>query len=179
MPEPAENYTPVRVAERFRRQAWRVWAVGFAVVAVWVSLIVAAPVLRAYSIPNIAEPLYTFFGFLCHQIDARSLHIFHEPYAVCSRCFGVYLGLPLGFAAYPLWRRVENIDPLPRVWLFAAIVPVAIDWSLTIFGIWENTHLSRLITGAILGLACATYIIPALIEAIRLLTKPRRPHPVA
>lgn len=173
MPEPAENYTPVHLTEHFRRQAWVVWTVGFAVVSAWVLLIVAAPIFRAHSIPNIAEPLYTFFSYICHQLDARSLHVFDEPFGVCSRCFGVYFGLVLGFAIYPLWRRVENIDPLPRVWLFAALVPAAIDWSLTIFGIWENTHLSRTITGAILGFACATYIIPAAIEAVRLITTRR------
>jgi uncharacterized membrane protein len=46
-------------------------------------------------------------------------------------------------------------------------VPISIDWSLTIFGIWENTHVSRFVTGAILGIACATYIVPALVEVVR------------
>ena len=50
------------------------------------------------------------------------------------------------------------------------MVPIAIDWSLGAFGIWENTHLSRFITGLILGAACAIYIVPALVEIFRLVT---------
>jgi uncharacterized membrane protein len=80
----------------------------------------------------------------------------------------------LGFAVYPLWRKVDDIEPLPRIWLFLAMVPIGIDWGLTIFGIWENTHLSRLVTGLILGFACATYIIPALVEIFRYLLLKRR-----
>ena len=89
--------------------------------------------------------------------------------AVCSRCFGVYFGLLAGIVTYPAWRRMDSIDPLPRVWLIAAAVPMAIDWSLTVFGIWENTHLSRFLTGSILGIACIIYIIPAAVEIVRYL----------
>ncbi|HLA95762.1 MAG TPA: DUF2085 domain-containing protein, partial [Pyrinomonadaceae bacterium] len=75
-------------------------------------------------------------------------------------------------AIYPLWRNIDDIEALPRVWLFASMVPIGIDWSLTVFGIWENTFLTRFVTGLILGAACATYIIPALVEIIRYVRKP-------
>ena len=67
------------------------------------------------------------------------------------------------------WRKVDDIEPLPRIWLFLSMLPIGIDWSLGVFGIWENTHVSRFITGGILGFACATYIIPALVEIFRYL----------
>ena len=66
--------------------------------------------------------------------------------------------------AYPFFRALNNTDSFPRYWLFLAMIPMGIDFSLTFFEIWENTHLSRLITGLILGLACAFFIIPALVE---------------
>jgi hypothetical protein len=44
------------------------------------------------------------------------------------------------------------------------MIPLGIDWGLVFFGIWENTHLSRLISGAILGAACTFFIVPALVE---------------
>jgi uncharacterized membrane protein len=69
----------------------------------------------------------------------------------------VYFGLLLGFAIYPFWRNIDEIEPLARFWLFLSLIPISIDWSLTVFGIWENTHLSRLITGLILGLALVNY----------------------
>jgi len=87
--------------------------------------------------------------------------------AVCSRCFGIYLGLLLGIAIYPIWRGAQNTEPISKLWLFLALVPIGIDWSLTFFGIWENTHLSRFVTGSILGAVCATYIVPAVIEIVK------------
>ena len=58
----------------------------------------------------LSSPIYHFFSFLCHQISDRSLHVEGEQFAVCSRCFGVYFGMLFGFAIYPLWRRIDDID---------------------------------------------------------------------
>ena len=159
MTEPASSYTPVDTTRRLRTQATRVWIVTSAVVLIWVGLIVAAPLLQGPSI-------YQFFSYICHQIPDRSLHLAGHPMAVCSRCFGVYLGLLVGIAAYPLIRPIDEIEPLPRFWLFVSLVPITVDWSLTVFGIWENTHLTRVITGMILGIACAIFIVPALVEVV-------------
>jgi hypothetical protein len=49
-----------------------------------------------------------------------------------------------------------------------------IDWSLGFFEIWENNHLSRFLTGLILGAACAIFIVPALVEISRLLSNRRQ-----
>jgi uncharacterized membrane protein len=100
----------------------------------------------------------------------RSFHIEGEKFGVCSRCFGVYFGLLLGFLIYPLWRRIDSIEPISRMWLFLSLVPITIDWSLGFFGIWANTFTSRFITGLILGAACATFIVPAIVEINRNLT---------
>jgi len=174
MPDTAENYVPVQIVARFRQQAWRSWAVGAAVVLIWVLLIVAAPLAKTNGLRSLSSPLYHFFSFICHQIPERSFHIEGEQFAVCSRCFGVYFGLLAGFAVYPLWRNIEGIEPIPRFWLFLSLIPIAIDWSLTIFGIWENNHPSRFITGLILGASCATFIVPAIVEITRNLRYRRR-----
>ncbi len=149
---------------------------GFVVVTGWVLLTVAAPLAKANGFVAVSSPLYSFFSYICHQISDRSFHIEGEQFAVCSRCFGVYFGLAFGFAIYPLWRNITEIEPLPRFWLFLSLIPIGIDWSLTIFGIWENTHLSRFITGLILGVACATYIVPAIVEITRNLTQRKSSH---
>lgn len=173
MTEPAGNYVPVDVSRGLRTQAYKVWAVTIAVVAVWVLAIVLAPIARESGM-RLADGLYTFFSYICHQIPERSLYFDGHPLAVCSRCFGVYFGLLAGLLVYPLWRRIDEVEPLPRIWLFLSLVPIGIDWSLTIFGIWENTHLSRSLTGLILGVACATYIVPAVVEIRRNLSLRRR-----
>lgn len=174
MTAPAENYIPQNIAAMMRNQAIRVWTLSLVVVFAWVLAMLLAPFAKANGFAAISSPLYHFFGYICHQIQDRSFHVAGEQFGVCSRCFGVYFGLLLGFAVYPLWRSIDEIEPLPRFWLFLLLIPIAIDWSLTIFGIWENTQLSRLVTGLILGFACATFIVPALVEIARNLTFRRR-----
>lgn len=174
MPESEASYIPVEMAATFKRQAVKVWFIGLAIVGIWVLVIIAAPIVKANGLVAISSPLYHFFSFICHQISERSFHVAGEPFGVCSRCFGVYFGLLFGFAVYPLWRNITEIEPLPRVWLFLSLIPISVDWSLTIFGIWENTHLSRFVTGLILGVACATFIVPAIVEITRNFTSNRK-----
>ena len=167
MTRPAIDYIPQHIPARYRRQAFGVWSVAAAAAALWVLLILVPPVFAAAAADSVASPVFTFFGYICHQLPDRSFHLMGHQLGVCSRCFGVYFGLLAGVLAYPLWRRIDEIEPLPRVFLFASIIPMGIDWSLTFFGIWENTHASRFITGLILGVGCATFIIPAVVEIAR------------
>lgn len=174
MPETIENYTPQVVPKEIKKLAIKAWALGFAIVFAWVFLILLAPFAEAYNFTGVSVPVYKFFSFLCHQIPSRTFHVENHAFAVCTRCFGIYAGLLVGFVVYLFFRRVEEIEPLPRVWLFLALVPMGIDWSLGFFEIWENTSVSRFLTGLILGTACAIFIIPALVELVRLLSSKKQ-----
>jgi uncharacterized membrane protein len=164
MAQPIENYIPQDLVMRFRSQAKYVWLITCLLSIVWVLLIISASVFESNGIKAISEPIYSFYSWLCHQIDNRSFHYREEKFAVCSRCFGVYFGFLIGLLIYPIFRKLENTEPFSRFWLFLAMTPMGIDFSLTFFEIWENTHLSRSITGGILGIACAIFIVPALVE---------------
>lgn len=164
MPEVIENYAPQIVVKPISFQAWAAWGLIFLVALIWVALIVAAPIAEAFSWTGVSQLIYRFFGHLCHQMEWRSFHLESHPLAVCARCFGFYGGFLLGIIIHPLIRSLSDTRPLSRIWLFLALIPMAIDWSLTFFGIWENTHYSRLLTGGIAGATCAFFIIPALVE---------------
>lgn len=169
------NYTPQKIIEKQKRWAFSAWGVVLFIALVWIFFIISAPVAKAYGFLNFANPIYKFFSYLCHQMPERSFYFDGNPLAVCARCFGFYAGFLLGIVIYPFLRQLRDTEPLPRFWLFAAMIPMGIDWSLTFFGIWENTYLTRAISGAILGLACAFFIIPALVE-INLLIRERLPR---
>lgn len=162
-----QSYTPVDLQKRFHTQAYRVWMITSTVVLLWVAVIIAVPLFASGGMMSISSPIYSFFSYICHQIPERSFHLAGHQMGVCSRCFGVYFGLLAGTVVYPLWRSVDSTEPLKRFWLLLSMVPIGIDWSLGAFGIWENTHLTRVVTGAILGFACGTFIMPALVEIAR------------
>lgn len=162
----AETYISQARRKLIIKRSWYVWAAAGAAATLWIAAILLPPVAAAAGDKWLAQGVYSFFGLICHQMPSRSFFIFGHQMGVCSRCFGVYSGLLAGVLAYPLWRRIENTDPLPRFWLFAAMIPIGLDWSLTILGIWENTFTTRFVSGSILGIACATYILPAAVETV-------------
>ncbi|HKG45693.1 MAG TPA: DUF2085 domain-containing protein [Pyrinomonadaceae bacterium] len=148
------------------------WAVSAATVVVLVSLIVVAPAAAAGGHGDLAHGIYRAFGALCHQLPERSYFIDGHKLAVCSRCTGIYAGFALTLLVYPLIRSLRNTATPPRSWLILAAVPLAIDFSLNFFDTWENTHTSRLLTGALLGSVAVFYVMPGIIEwSLRSLSK--------
>lgn len=170
MRESIENYTPQTNLKAIKRLAFLAWSIGFSLIFVWIFVILLAPLAAENNWTNVSAAIYKIFSFLCHQMPSRSFHIENHAFAVCSRCFGIYFGLLCGFILYFFIRNIEEIEPIPRVWLFLALIPIGTDWALTAFDIWENTHFSRFLTGMILGITCAIYIVPALVELVRLLS---------
>jgi uncharacterized membrane protein len=163
----AAEYTPQSVVRKNQKQAARLWGAALFLVFVWLAFIVAAPLIKIGGFEGFADSVYKFFSYVCHQIPERSFHAGEHPFAVCTRCFGFYAGFFLGFIVYPFFRRLDDIESFPRFWLFLAMIPMGIDWSLGFFEIWENNSVSRAVTGGILGFACAFFIVPALAEISR------------
>ena len=140
------------------------WAISAAVVTALVSLIVIAPLAAASGHGDIAGAIYRGFSVLCHQRPDRSYFIDGHKLGVCSRCTGIYFGFALTVLAYPLLRTLRTTTTPERKWLILAAVPLAIDFSLTFFGVWENTHTSRLLTGLLLGSVAVFYVMPGIVE---------------
>lgn len=152
------------------------WLVSAAVVAVIVSLIVIAPVAAASGHNEIADGVYRGFGIFCHQRPDRSYFIEGHKLAVCSRCTGLYAGFAFTLLIYPLLRSLRSVTTPPRKVLFLAALPLLVDFSLTFFGVWENTHTSRLLTGVLLGSVTVFYVMPGIVDlslrGLRLSTPP-------
>ncbi|MBX3243294.1 MAG: DUF2085 domain-containing protein [Acidobacteria bacterium] len=161
--------------EQIIKKAYRAWFVVVLITIAWAIATVLPAILPFISESFTGSSFFWFFGHICHQMPERSFHFGVHQFAVCSRCFGVYFGIAAAILIYPLWRNVDEIEPLPRIWLFLSIIPMGIDWSLGMLGIWENNHLSRFVTGLILGIGCATYIVPAVVEITLNYSTVRRP----
>jgi uncharacterized membrane protein len=168
----AANYISPAKTRNLDRIVWG--AVAF-IVALWLGLIVGAPVLKANGFAAAANYIYTPFSYFCHQIGERSFHLADEPFAVCARCFGVYAGLAAGILAFPLARSIHATAAPPRIVLLLAPVPTVVDAALGFFEIWANTHFSRFFTGAILGAVCAFFVVPGVVEINRFLWLKNKP----
>ena len=153
------------------------WLVSAIAVALLVSLIVIAPLAAASGHSELAQGIYGGFGIFCHQRPDRSYFIDGHKLAVCSRCTGLYAGFTFTLLIYPLLRSLRSAAIPPRRVLFLAAVPLLIDFSLTFLGIWENTHTSRLLTGALLGSVTVFYVMPGIVDlslrGLQLSTPPR------
>ena len=141
-----------------------VWSLVASVVLLIVITTVAAPVALASGHAGFSEVIYQAFSYLCHQIPERSFHLAGHPLAVCSRCTGLYASFAFATLALPLVRSLKRTDTPHVIWLLLSVVPLAIDFSLTYFGIWENNHFTRVTTGALFGAVAAIYVVPGLIE---------------
>jgi uncharacterized membrane protein len=155
------SYVPQSASNRRPLLMWLMVAAGSVGT---VALILAAPLALKNGIPFLSLTLYRSFSYLCHQIPERSFFIAGHPFAVCSRCFGLYAGFMTAAVFYPLVRSLRSIETPSRKWLFVAAVPMAIDFSIEFFGFGHNTHFSRFATGALLGAVAVFYVMPGLIE---------------
>jgi uncharacterized membrane protein len=140
------------------------WALTATIALALVAMIVGAPLAQANGHPAFASAIYKVFSFVCHQIPDRSFHLAGHQFGVCSRCTGLYAGFAVAALIYPLARSLTCTAAPRRRWLILAAVPLLIDFSLTYFGVWSNTHLTRFLTGALLGAVAVFYVMPGLVE---------------
>lgn len=141
-----------------------VWAISATVAMGILAAIIGAPLLQSSGHATVAFKIYGVFSYLCHQIPERSFHVAGHQFAVCSRCTGLYAGFTIAILTFPLFRSLRNTDTPRIIWLFASALPLAIDFGLTYFGIWQNNHFTRFTTGALFGAVAAIFILPGVIE---------------
>ena len=146
-----------------------VWSITALLALAFVSLIVIAPVALAHGHDSTAFVIYKSFEKFCHQIPERSFYVDGHPMAVCARCTGIYFGFAAGVLSYPLVRSLRQRSPTPaRKWLLIALGPAVLDFALDYLGIWNNTHLTRSLTGGLLGSVVAFYVVSALLDMTRM-----------
>ena len=140
------------------------WAISATFVTLLVLQIIVAPLAAARGYGDLAGGIYRAFAPFCHQLPDRSYFLDEHKFAVCSRCTGIYFGFAFSLLLYPLVRSLRNAAFPARRWLLLATLPLLIDFSLTFFGIWQNTHTSRLLTGLLLGGVSVFYVMPGIID---------------
>ena len=118
---------------------WRAAAVGalVAVTAGWAAWLAAAPAVAAAGGAGrgvwAAALAYRAGAVICHQQDARSLHVAGVRMPVCARCFGLYAGGAMGAAAAAAWLLVRRPARVPlgrmRGLAVASGMPTLLAWA--------------------------------------------------
>lgn len=124
----------------------------------WAVWLAAAPAIAAGPASRPAAwasaVAYRAGAMICHQQDARSLHVDGVRMPVCARCVGLYAGGAAGALLAALWivaARRAPILPLAR-WRVAAIA-----CGIPTLAAWAAEHVAGL---AVSGVARAWLAVP-------------------
>lgn len=167
MPDSIYSYVPQcpdASDARVSRRALAAWALVAGGALLFLALLLVAPYAAAGGRFGLAGALYNGFSVICHQQPERSFHAWGLPLAVCARCAGLYAGFAAGAVLCPLVRPLARTYAPARGWLFLAAAPTSVDFLLGLAGLWENTHLSRSLTAAVLGAVAALYVVPGAVD---------------
>jgi uncharacterized membrane protein len=132
-------------------------------ILLWIGALYYAPYLRSQSSP-FSGFLYAVFSPTCHQIPSRCFHVFGNPVAVCARCLGIYTGFLLGTFIFPFTRDFSKpIFPQAKLFIFLSL-PIFMDATGNILGIWKSTGWIRFGTGVLLGSVLPFYFLAGLTD---------------
>ena len=99
-----------------------------------------------------ALSVYAIGHVVCHQLPARSFHLWMTSLPVCARCTGIYVGAAVSAIAL---LRVRVREANPRAVLLVAMLPTAatlvFEWTTSVM----PPHWIRALAGVPLGAAVA------------------------
>ena len=106
--------------------------------------------------PWILQWQHQAFSALCHQVPERSFWMAGQPMAVCSRCFGIYTSFLGVWMVLPLisFTNIKRGTFTKKI-LIAAIIINLTDVVGNMLEFWQNTLISRMVLGALIGSAAA------------------------
>ena len=142
-----------------------------AIAAFWLLLAtisVSAPILAKQALYSPSSVIYFLFSAVCHQMPERSFMFEGFPFAVCHRCFGIYLGLAIGSLIKFPFHSYRTC----RIWIAAASLPLIFDLAFPLTGLGNNVPVSRFLTGILFGVMLASISVQGVLELIDKL--PRR-----
>lgn len=138
------------------------WWIGFGITLVLVALATLPPFVG----PELRGLVLVAFSGACHQIAERSPHLFGVTLAVCHRCYGAYLALPLAALVFRFAGRWDaRLNRWAPILLVISVIVPGVDWLGDILAIWTNTPVSRMLTGAVFGLTAGYFLSRALTHA--------------
>lgn len=155
----------------------------------YVGLPSLAPILMRTSWAPVGRFLYTAFSPLCHQLPERSFFLFGRQVAysyeelatllggdvprrfignaeigykiaICQRDLAIYSAMFVAGLAFSAVR--QRLKPLSFKIFLVFLMPLAVDGTGQLLGLWASTPASRMLTGALFGTALVWLAYPHL-----------------
>jgi uncharacterized membrane protein len=139
---------------------WRLYFLLLLLSAIWCSILISFPWLVRSSYSGLAAIVSLLCSTICHQNPSRSFRVLEVTLPVCSRCTAVYFGALGGIVLFPLARNLAILSHKIGYLLVISTMVLGLDVGCDMTGVWNNTFLSRSISGGFLGL---TYSIGFLV----------------
>ena len=97
-------------------------------------------------------------SYICNQLPSHSLFINGNQLFVGARCTGIYLGIL--FTLFWLgWKKEYRNNNINFQALMLLILPMAIDGTSQLLGLWDGTNWFRAATGLLSGIGIG-YLLP-------------------
>ncbi|MHB9032268.1 MAG: DUF2085 domain-containing protein [Anaerolineae bacterium] len=148
----------------------------------------SAPVFMQLGLESLGNFIYRLLRASCHQLPERSFFLFGPQahysiadlrqalngavppryignaslgykVAVCERDTAIYGSM---FLTGLLFNTFKGVKPLPIKVFILLILPMVIDGTGQLIGLWTSTWLTRVVTGGIFGTACILLSYPYL-----------------
>jgi len=116
---------------------------------------ILAPFLESRMIAD-SYYFYEILRNICHQLPSRCIWIFGSNMALCSRCFGIFLGMFL----IGIYLGVKGENKIYWKSSIALIIPVLIDGITQIKGLRQSNNSLRFYTGFLGGVGAGVIIFP-------------------
>jgi len=135
---------------------------------VWCGLFLSVPFLLKgnLTLQKIAALIRFFFTPICHQMESRSFHLAGHALPVCARCTGIYSGFMIGILTIILAGRFWKVRHPTRSFLFFGLAISGLEAILSFLNVFSSTLLTRSITGAVLGIIIAFFVMAALNQIV-------------
>jgi uncharacterized membrane protein len=125
----------------------------------WLALVLSAPVLPV----PLAGLMYLAGSLVCHQLPARSFHLFGAQLPVCARCVGIYAGAVAALGVQMFGVRIARGASVRglRLMLVAGALPTVVTVALEWVTLWKPSNEVRACAGLTLGVALAFVVVEA------------------
>ena len=106
-----------------------------------------------YNYTPTSQTKKSWLRFICHQKPDRCFFINNKPMLICSRCFGVYLGLVVGVIIPIIIPIIYSLSvKIMYILMIVCVLPLALDGLTQFLGLRKSNNNLRFISGLITGI---------------------------